>query len=228
MKSGPSTKPGMVSPSVSRVAKTPLVLMLALVGCSKPEPHSRLEVLAEVGGDTITEEQFRRWWSKSPPHADSPEVRHALLDKLIQRTQSLQRARALGLDRDPDFIETVESLLAARLHEARLKPDLAAARLEESELRAYYVTVGESQFRIGRRSRVAVLWLDPRGVGPLAARCQSRLEQARLELESDNSSQAANESGFGPLSIKYSEHRPSRFKGGDIGWVDLDSRSADP
>lgn len=203
---------------------------LMLNGCGKEPASTRVDLLAEVGGHGITEETFRYWWSKAPPSEDTPAARRALLDKLVDRALRVEKARAAGLDRDPVVVEAFESFLIARLHELQLEPALAAVEVSEEEMRAYYESARErenSPFHVPPSARVAVLWYDTRGQAPLADRYRLRLEQARAGLTSATHS-GTHELSFGGLSITHSEHRPSRYKGGEIGWIELDSPHTDP
>jgi hypothetical protein len=183
-------------------------------GCSKTEP----EALATVAGQPVTEAAFRYWWEKDTPGKDTPATREALMDRLIQRQTLVQRARAAGLNQDPVIIEAIESLLIARLKEKELQPKVAAVEIGEEECRAFYEQNKETRYTLPERVRVAVLWFDTRGQELLADRYRPRLEQARAALLKNPESTPPAQ-GFGQLSISNTEHRPSRYKGGDVGWI---------
>jgi hypothetical protein len=204
------------------------LVALATTSCSRNSASARPGVLAEVGDTPIDQDAFLRWWSKAPPRTDTPEARDAVLKRVIRHTQAVRRARELGLDKDPEVIEAFESILLARLEEVRLKPALAAARVSESEARACYDAARDTEFRVGPRARVAVIWLDARKSPPLAARHRARLEDARSKLIEEGLRELSPEQGFGEWSIRHSEHRATRFRGGDLGWVEIGKASMDP
>jgi hypothetical protein len=208
----------------SRLSSAALVWTCALFlssGCSRQGPDSAAtapKALATVAGYPVTEATFRYWWEKDTPGKDTPATREALLDRLIQRQTLVQRARASGLDQDPIIIEAIESLLIARLKEKELQPKVAAVEIGEEECRAFYEQNKDARYTLPERVRVAVLWFDTRGQELLAERYRPRLEQARAALLKDPESNPPAQ-GFGQLSISNTEHRPSRYKGGDVGWI---------
>jgi hypothetical protein len=208
----------------SRLSSAALVWTCALFlssGCSRQGPDAAAtapKALATVAGHPVTEATFRYWWEKDTPGKDTPATREALLDRLIQRQTLVQRARASGLDQDPIIIEAIESLLIARLKEKELQPKVAAVEIGEEECRAFYEQNKDARYTLPERVRVAVLWFDTRGQELLAERYRPRLEQARAALLKDPESNPPAQ-GFGQLSISNTEHRPSRYKGGDVGWI---------
>jgi hypothetical protein len=208
----------------SRLSSAALVWTCALFlssGCSRQGPDAAAtapKALATVAGYPVTEATFRYWWEKDTPGKDTPATREALLDRLIQRQTLVQRARASGLDQDPIIIEAIESLLIARLKEKELQPKVAAVEIGEEECRAFYEQNKDARYTLPERVRVAVLWFDTRGQELLAERYRPRLEQARAALLKDPESNPPAQ-GFGQLSISNTEHRPSRYRGGDVGWI---------
>jgi hypothetical protein len=60
--------------------------------------------------------------------------------------------------------------------------------------------------------------VETRGQEPLVARYTPRLEKIRADFLSAPTS-IENADGFGKLAIANSEDRRSRFKGGDLGWL---------
>jgi hypothetical protein len=175
-------------------------------------------VLASVGGQTVTEAEFRRRWQGQPPTADTDAARQQVLDELIVRAALTATARRDGLERDPEIADEIERLLVARLREKRLQPQLDALSVPEDVLKAYYEQHRKTRFLEAERIRVAVLWFDTHGQPPLVARFQPRLESVRAQLLAAPAAFPIAE-GFGGLAVTNSEHRVSRFKGGDVGWL---------
>lgn len=198
-----------------------LGLLLLFVGCAKqdqPAPNA----LARVGDNVVTEAGFRSWWEEHQPAADTAEARQLVLNQLIERSALAQTAREAGLDKDPDVIEQMENLLIGRLKETRLQPELKSLAISEKELQETYDQDAASKYSIPERTRVAVLWFDTRGQAPLVARYTPRLEQARQAAAA-----LPVNRGFGPLAVQNTEHRASRYQGGDVGWLE-DSPANNP
>ncbi len=213
-----------VIPRFLQPLPVPIATVLVLSGCGGNSSDSTAAsdvVLAKVNGNPIGEETFRYWWDNRTPAADTAETREAMLERLIDRSSMAQAAREAGLDRDPAFIEQLESFLIARLKETQLQPKLRDLKLPESELSAYYEANLEQKFTEPEHVRVAVLWFNTRGQDPLVARYTPRLAEIRDNLLGGSETIPA-EKGFGALAIKNSEHRASRFKGGDVGWLTKD------
>ena len=189
-------------------------------GCdSRTEHAAPANVLATVNGQPITEQTFRYWWEEHQPGRDIPTNRKAVLDRLIERSAQVQQARQAGLDQDPVVVEQMEDLLIRRLQETRLFPRVRALDVSASEVEAYYQSNLLTKFTLPEQSRFAVLWFSTRGEAPLAARYRPRLENARAAVLNDPQSYPV-QNGFGTLAIRNSEHQPSRYKGGDLGWLE--------
>ena len=166
--------------------------------------------LATINGTPITEETFRYWWERSNRSEDNSEARQTLLERLIEREAMVQRAEELGLADDLELREQIRSLLISRLKEVELHPEIAAIEVDEDKLRANY-DERFSQAPAPDLWRVAVLWFDTRGIAPLEARYQTRLESVRSAVAERD---LPISEGFGPHSHRNSEHLASRYKGG--------------
>ena len=194
-----------------------LTAFVALVGCKPASSIDSGNVLAEVNGQPITEQTYRHWWKRNMTSVDDMEARNALLNQLVDRSVLTQKAIANGIDRDPEVIEAFESLLIARFKEKELQPKIEAITVGDDEARVFYEAHKAQLYSDPARSHVAVLWFETRGQEPLTARYRPRLEKAREQILG----QGANvSSGFGLIALDNSEHMASRYKGGDIGWID--------
>ena len=191
--------------------------VVLVAGCGRQESVAP-DVLATVDGRAITEQAFRYWWEKQPM-VDTPKTRQMLLDKLVGRSSLAAAARAAGLDEDPVVAEQVESLLISRLKELELQPKVAAIEVSDDAISAIYESRKQTHYTAPERSQIAVLWFATRGVEPLVARYKPRLEQAKKAVLAQPGGVPVAE-GFGKLSITNSEHAPSRYKGGIIGWLE--------
>lgn len=197
-----------------------VLAVLLLAGCGKKESAPDANVLAQGDGWSVRADDFRHWWSTRPGPADSPQARTEVLDRLVERATLAAAARQAGLERDPETVAQIESLLIARLQEVRLAPQLAAVKVSDEEVRARYDAQRESAFTRPEALRVALLWFNTRGQQPLVDRYRPRLEQIRAEVSADPAKFPVTE-GFGPIAVGNTEHRESRLLGGDLGWLEL-------
>ena len=203
-----------------------VLLALMLAGCGRPPATSSaedegVEVLATVGGQTVTEADFRRAWQLRPPAADTPEARQQVLDGLIARAAQVDAARRAGLEHDPEIATEINRLLIAGLHQKQLQPQLESLRVSEEALQAHYEQHRQTRYAQPAQVQVAVLWFETRGQAPLAARYRPRLEAARAQVLADPAAFPVAQ-GFGRMAVTNSEHRVSRYRGGDLGWLTAD------
>ena len=199
-----------------------IVLLLA-TGCGRQAaapaaPSTDVHSLAVVDGRPVTEADFRLWWGRRSGTADAPAARQEALDQLIERSALAGAARRAGLDRDPEVVAEMDRLLIARLRATRLQEQLSRIDVPEAELMAEYERGRTTRYHRPEQVRVAVLWLDTRGQEPLAERYRPRLEAVRSELARSGVAMPAT-NGFGTLALANSEHRASRHRGGDLGWI---------
>lgn len=212
------------------VLMAPLALLALSAGCDRgagipAASGPGAAVLASVGGQVLTEADFRRRWDQNPPLADTPEARQKVLDELVIRAAWVDAARRSGLDRDPELAEEIGRLLAARLRQQRLQPQWEALRVDDDEIRSVYERHLQTRFTEPERVRVAVLWFETRGEAERVERFRPRLDSVRTRVLSQPDAFPVAE-GFGPLAMTQSEHRVSRQRGGDLGWMALDDAGA--
>ncbi|MEY4384986.1 MAG: hypothetical protein RLY20_269 [Verrucomicrobiota bacterium] len=207
------------------------LMVLLPAGCSRQPaaasaPAEESVVLATVGGQTVTEADFRRAWQRQSPAADTPEARQQVLDALIARAAQVDAARRAGLDRDPELRDEIDRLLIGGLRQKQLLPQLEAVRAGEEDLKAYYEQHQQTRYLLPAQVHVAVLWFETRGQSPLAERYRPRLEAARAQVLADPVAFPVAK-GFGVLAVTNSEHRVSRYHGGDAGWLTADAAAGE-
>lgn len=202
------------------------VLLLA-VGCFRSEPEAGAEVdpgiVARVGGEPITEAELRAEWQRRRDRGQPTGGFEALAGDMARRRQQVRRALELGIDRDPEVVRQYENMLIASLREQELAAEEAGAEITEQLLRERYDQRIE-QWTKPARVRLAVLVLR----GSTGA-SQTRLAQIRARMEEARvraMDLPADSRGFGALAVEYSEDQPTRYRGGDIGWVEVDRMDA--
>jgi parvulin-like peptidyl-prolyl isomerase len=195
-----------------------LIAFVLLTGGCKPKAKTTAPgVLAKVGSHEIRVEDFKRemeWRIKNQrPLPD----KQSLLDEMIARELLLQKARAAGLEDDPDIRHSYESLLAGKLREHLLTPRIDALKVSPEEVQALYEK-NLSQNTRSAKAHLALIYIKTeRKMTPeRLAEVEKRIEEARqLAL-----ALPAGTRGFGRVAIDYSEDQASRYKGGDAGWFD--------
>ena len=214
-----------------RTLQSAVVLcILLLPSCGQEDKESSVPsddgviVLARVGEALITQDDFekelaRRIARKQPVSGDPQE----LLDEMIAHTALVQRARMAGLHQDPEVERLYENLLIGRLRKQELDEAILHAEIPEKEIKAAY-EADSGKYARPAKARLSILHREvPTGADEeTIASLRASLEEARRlrrETPADPGRGPASR-GFGALAINHSDDQTSRYKGGDIGWVE--------
>lgn len=220
-------------PSKASESRTPIMRSIGLcavlfagtlnLSCKQSEPSAPVvsneedPVAIQVGEQEIrlselqAELDFLR--QKKSPAAASPEE---FLDSSVERLVALEKARALGLDEDIELRRQWENLLIGRLKSSSLDEGLEDLKVTDDEIKAFYEKNKQSYARPAQ-VHLALLFLPVSKKSTEEGReaVRQKLEEAR----SIASGLPAGTRGFGAHAMTYSEEATSRFKGGDIGWL---------
>lgn len=209
------------------------VLMLMLVGCGSERSSSTAPtstgpvIVARVGDEVITAEDLIGEIERRRASRRAIPAREELVRQMAEGLALAQRARAQGLDREPQVAQEIRNLLVRRLLERELAPALEAAEPSDTEVEAEYERT-RSKFHRPAQDRLAILFLEvPRHAS--AERRRAALEtlsetRRRHLLRSQGpangeDTNAAGIPGFGALAVEASDDHATRHRGGDVGWV---------
>ena len=193
-----------------------LALLVALgFGCAKKAVNEN--VLARVGNHEITVQDFERetqWWQASRRPMPS---RDALLEQMIHRELRLQKARAAGLENDPEVKRKYELVLASRVEELELRPALDQVKATQEEVQGAYEK-DIARYSKPAKVRLALIYLktDPKMNPDQLAEAEKRADAARsaaLALPQGSK-------GLAGAAAEFSDDQASRYRGGDVGWFD--------
>jgi parvulin-like peptidyl-prolyl isomerase len=190
--------------------------LLVLAGCAK-SPAPDPTVVASVGHRAIRAEDVQREMAWRQNAGRSVPATVALLDEMVSQEALVQKACALGLEKDPEYLRACRSLLVSKLKERELTPRVDRIEVSAEELRAAYEQQLDRHTQPGK-ARLALVQIktdrkmDDAGLAELRARIDEARAQA-LTLTN-------HEAGFGKVAVAYSEDQASRYKGGDVGWFD--------
>jgi parvulin-like peptidyl-prolyl isomerase len=144
----------------------------------------------------------------------SEELRQLVLDELVREKVLLLKARAAGVDRDPELVRRWERMVVAR-YEATHKPDPekqpapAAAEVEQ------YYRDHAAEYQRAERIRVALIQIkgSSKATDEKRAEVRERAEKVLALLQQP-------EANFSELARLHSEDRATRYSGGDGGWME--------
>jgi peptidyl-prolyl cis-trans isomerase C len=159
--------------------------------------------LAEVNGEIITTEEFKKEVENLPPYlrpvAETPEGRKDLLDRMIVRSIIIQQAKKNGLDKSPEIAAKLEELKQQLIVEVFLKKKLEEeAKVSDAELKKFY-DENIDKFKTGDQVKASHILVKTE------AEAQDVLEQIKKG------------GNFEELARKYSIDA-AKARGGDLGW----------
>jgi hypothetical protein len=123
-----------------------IFVMLLFAGCAKKEKPA-----IAIGPITITAAEFEQAYQKSKISRSGTLSRKEFLDVLVTRKLILQEAEELGLDKDPQFLDSLQIfweqalfklVLARKLNELSL-----SGKISEKEISDYYFRHKDSDFQ---------------------------------------------------------------------------------
>lgn len=213
-----------------RFTRKAIVLCAAacfLSHCRKAEETTAQGALAVVAGRAVTEQDLLKEaeWRKAN-HQEVPAAPQ-LLKELVERLALVEKAKRTGLADDPDTLRRIQSLLIVRLREKELETQLSKVSVSDEDLaRAYEAR--RVEFARKGLDRFSILFqaVDSKASDQRRAEARKRLEEgvALADANPSPGGRGPAASGFGSTAIQYSEDQASRYRGGDIGWVESDAK----
>jgi len=200
-----------------------------LCQCKKTAPTATAgdPPLAVVAGQRITakdlcaEAEWRKANNQAVPDAE------ALLKEMVNRLAMIERAKQAGVADEPDTRRRVESLLIARLREQQLDTEIAKLTVTDEEVANTY-KARSAEFARKGLDRYAILFQAAQSKMTDERRTEARKRlQDALALTDANPAPGGRgpaASGFGAVAIDHSEDQTSRYRGGDIGWLESDAK----
>ena len=174
--------------------------------------HSELKAdatLAQINDKTITLDYFKKKYQENLQffQYQTPSQKN-VLDDMIKREIGIQEAKKLGLDKDPDIIEKMNTVLYHAFLEKTLSKEFEKIQISNEEAREYYKENPEI-----RTSHIFVS-------APLGAP-QKDEEAALTKIKSIQDNYLKKGMNFAEVSQRYSEGTAAPM-GGDIDYQTKD------
>lgn len=191
---------------------------LVLMGCRKSEEQPR-DYVAKVGGVLIQrdaiEARLLRSAGQPSGNLSDEEVKRAALEELIQFESLFQRAAEAGYADDPKLKARWRQMVVRQYRDDRLGGRPARVVTEADIEAAYHAN--EARYTDPEQRRGEVVFFKI---------AQTASESARAEAESKARAVlgAIGEESFSKLARLHSEDQSTRYRGGDMGWLELDGQ----
>lgn len=112
--------------------------LTVFAAASLPSAFAATE-LAKVNNTVITLEEFNKKYRDNLKFFQfKAPTKKGVLDDLIKRELGIQEARKLGLDRDPEIQDRMNTVLYHALLDKKLSKEFEAIHLEDSEAKEFY------------------------------------------------------------------------------------------
>jgi hypothetical protein len=174
------------------------------------------EPVAFVDNKPITVAAFQDQLARHSARIITSDQKEALLEEMIHFELLYAAALKAGYDKDPDILASLKRLMANKYREDKLGPRLEKITVSDKEIEKYY-QAHQADFVLPKKVRAAIIQISvPANASTdkkaaLFKRAAAAQAEA-LKLSPDTRS-------FGSVAVHYSDHQPTRYRGGDTGWL---------
>jgi parvulin-like peptidyl-prolyl isomerase len=203
-----------------------LLLGLTLVGCQKASSSERITIdlgrpatgtpVVTFRGGALTTEEIDRQFSTLPPMVrmryQSPALKKDYVEGLARVELLSREAVRLGLQNDPDVVETVKKVLAQKAQQQILKQD--APDPTDADVQTYY-DAHQAEFQRPEQIQLQDLFLSAEAKSDPARR-KARGALADKLLAKARALKPDDERGFGELVKANSDDQLTKPLGGDL------------
>jgi parvulin-like peptidyl-prolyl isomerase len=200
------------------------MLLLAFASCTRKsgvgaqggyDGEARGALVARVGQVELHEDDLQRAMARdpgaSPERFENPAARSELIGGLVRFELLAQAADRAGLTKDPDALHALRQIAVTKLVNKTLGEAASPDSITRADIERDYSARQASEFTSPPGARVRHLRVaDAKVADRLAA-------QARALAPEDDR-------GFATLVSSASDDEPTRATGGDLGFIDKNSR----
>lgn len=182
------------------------------------DSRSEQRIVARVGDDVITVEDFMAVWRKRAPEmADEvPQRVSAVMEDLVRHELLFAEASSTGFTDRDDIQAAWKAFVVRRFLDDRSASTPPSNDIDDAAM-ADYLKANAPKFTSPERRRFAIITFPASSSPTPEVRAEREQELARIREQS--LAERAVTQDFGSLASRYSSHPGSRRNGGDVGWL---------
>ena len=170
--------------------------------------------LAKIDDVTITLGEFQERINRQSPYIraryTSLEQKKEFLESLVRFEVLAKEAYRRGLDKDPEVVRTMKQVMIQKLMRDEFDAKVTADTVADAEMKAYYdANLAE--------------YVKPEEVRVSAIILKNKAQAERVLLEAKGEPGKTNK-GFRDLVMKYSSDEETKLRGGDLRYLELQSK----
>jgi peptidyl-prolyl cis-trans isomerase C len=184
-------------------------------GTAPPQSAEELKTpLAKIDDVTITLGEFQERINRQSPYIraryTSLEQKKEFLESLVRFEVMAKEAYRRGLDKDPEVVRTMKQVMIQKLMRDEFDAKVTADTVADAEMKAYYdANLAE--------------YVKPEEVRVSAIILKNKAQAERVLLEAKGEAGKTNK-GFRDLVMKYSSDEETKLRGGDLRYLELQSK----
>lgn len=180
-------------------------LFLSMVLLFSVQSYAQNTVVAQVGNEKITLEEFNKRYNEIKSQTMNPPPKDMFLEDLIRYQVGLQEAKKRGMAKDPLVVDRYEQEMYKVFLEKELGPRIQKIQVSDKDMREWYKSHPEL-----RTSHILIEY-KPNATPAQVAEAKKRATEIWAEVQK-------SKRPFEELVKIYSDDALSKQAGGDIGW----------
>ena len=146
--------------------------------------------------------------------------KEALLDELLRFEILYRQAKTAGYEQNPQVQAGLRRLMVRQFEEDHAPAQRSAPAISEEEILAYYQAHG-ARFGLPEQRQGAIIFIrvPATATAEKKAELHARAEAIRAEALKQSPGESARKD-FGQLAQRHSEDQATRYRGGDMGWLE--------
>ena len=195
------------------------VLVAGLFSGCRPVPSKSMEpdpLVAEVAGHPIRASRLELELRRRSGGGQIPVNREQILEELIDLEAAYAKASTSGFLDNPEIQQAIRLLVVERFRNQWEQAHPAASPLSEERIREFYA---QQPHRFMRHAAINLamirLGIPGKVIPSKRTEMMARAEALRLRIQRE----LGTLSHFGAIAAEVSDDQPTRYRGGELGWM---------